>query len=310
MADLILETSKLTKAYGKRVVVDSLSLQVERGDIFGFLGQNGAGKSTTIRMALGLVRPTSGAVRVLGFDIARHPMKVLARTGAIVEAPAFYENFSGLQNLQLLSKMSGGAEPSRIQEVLSIVGLSGRARDPVRVYSHGMKQRLGIAQALLPGPELIILDEPTDGLDPQGIHEVRALIRKLRDEMGLTVFLSSHLLHEVEQICNRVAIIDHGRLLYQGLIQDLVATDKVVKLTVDRCEEAYQLLTSDPSLSVSLNGDKSLYVKMTDDQIPAINALLVERGFRVSELSPQTETLEQVFLRLTRPQSGTDRYVS
>ncbi|HWX40944.1 MAG TPA: ABC transporter ATP-binding protein [Blastocatellia bacterium] len=310
MADLILETSKLTKAYGKRVVVDSLSLQVERGDIFGFLGQNGAGKSTTIRMALGLVRPTSGTVRVLGFDIARQPLKALARTGAIVEAPAFYENFSGLQNLQLLSKMSGGAEPSRIQEVLSIVGLSGRARDPVRVYSHGMKQRLGIAQALLPGPELIILDEPTDGLDPQGIHEVRALIRKLRDEMGLTVFLSSHLLHEVEQICNRVGIIDHGRLLYQGLIQDLVATDKVVKLTVDRCEEAYQLLASDASLSVSLNGDKSLYVKMTDEQIPAINALLVERGFRVSELSPQTETLEQVFLRLTRPQSGTDRYVS
>jgi ABC-2 type transport system ATP-binding protein len=310
MADLILETNKLTKLYAKRVVVDSLSLQVERGDIFGFLGQNGAGKSTTIRMALGLVRPTSGAVRVLGYDIARHPLKALARTGAIVEAPAFYENFSGLQNLQLLSKMSGGAEPSRIQEVLSIVGLSGRARDPVRVYSHGMKQRLGIAQALLPGPELIILDEPTDGLDPQGIHEVRALIRKLRDEMGLTVFLSSHLLHEVEQICNRVAIIDHGRLLYQGLIQDLVATDKVVKLTVDRCEEAYQLLSSDASLSVSLNGDKSLYVKMTDEQIPAINALLVGHGFCVSELSPQTETLEQVFLRLTRPQTGTDRYVT
>ena len=310
MADLILETNKLTKAYGKRVVVNSLSLQVERGDIFGFLGQNGAGKSTTIRMVLGLVRPTSGAVRVLGFDIARQPLKALARTGAIVEAPAFYENFSGLQNLQLLSRMSGGAEPRRIQEVLSIVGLSGRARDPVRVYSHGMKQRLGIAQALLPGPELIILDEPTDGLDPQGIHEVRALIRKLRDEMGLTVFLSSHLLHEVEQICNRVGIIDHGRLLYQGLIQDLVAADKVVKLTVDRCEEAYQLLASDASLSVSLNGDKSLYVKMTDEQIPAINALLVEHGFRVSELSPQTETLEQVFLRLTRPQSGADRYVS
>jgi ABC-2 type transport system ATP-binding protein len=310
MADLILETNKLTKAYGKRVVVNSLSLQVERGDIFGFLGQNGAGKSTTIRMALGLVRPTSGAVRVLGYDIARQPLKALARTGAIVEAPAFYENFSGLQNLQLLSRMSGGAEPRRIQEVLSIVGLSGRARDPVRVYSHGMKQRLGIAQALLPGPELIILDEPTDGLDPQGIHEVRALIRKLRDEMGLTVFLSSHLLHEVEQICNRVGIIDHGRLLYQGAIQDLVATDKVVKLTVDRCEEAYQLLSSDASLSVSLNGDKSLYVKMTDEQIPAINALLVEHGFRVSELSPQTETLEQVFLRLTRPQSGADRYVS
>src|SRR5215467_13743291 len=310
MSDLILQTDDLTKAYGKRVVVDSLSLQVERGDIFGFLGQNGAGKSTTIRMALGLARPTSGKVRLLGFDIARHPLKARARTGAIVEGPAFYQNFSGFQNLSLLSRMSGGATPARIREVLGIVGLSSRAAEPVRVYSHGMKQRLGIAQSLLPGPDLIILDEPTDGLDPQGIHEVRALVRRLRDDMGLTVFLSSHLLHEVEQICNRVGIIDHGKLLYQGAIQDLVAKDKVVKLTVDRCEDAYKLLAADTSLSVSLNGDTSLYVKMSDEQIPSINALLVERGFRVMELSPQTETLEQVFLRLTRPQSGTDRYLS
>jgi ABC-2 type transport system ATP-binding protein len=310
MPDLILETDDLTKAYGKRVVVDSLSLKVERGDIFGFLGQNGAGKSTTIRMALGLVRPTSGAVRVLGFDIARHPLKAIARTGAIVEAPAFYENFSGLQNLILLSKMSGGASPRRIQEVLGIVGLASRAGDPVRVYSHGMKQRLGIAQALLPGPELIILDEPTDGLDPQGIHEVRALIRRLRDDMGLTVFLSSHLLHEVEQICNRVAIIDHGRLLYQGAIQDLIGKDKMVKLTVDRWEEAHRLLISEGKLAVSLNGDRSLYVKMSDEQIPRVNAMLVERGFQVMELSPQNETLEQVFLRLTKPQSATDRYIT
>ena len=310
MPDLILETDDLTKAYGERVVVDSLSLKVERGDIFGFLGQNGAGKSTTIRMALGLVRPTSGAVRVLGFDIARHPLKAIARTGAIVEAPAFYENFSGLQNLIILSKMSGGASPRRIQEVLGIVGLASRAGDPVRVYSHGMKQRLGIAQALLPGPELIILDEPTDGLDPQGIHEVRALIHRLRDDMGLTVFLSSHLLHEVEQICNRVGIIDHGRLLYQGAIQDLVGKDKMVKLTVDRREEAHRLLISEGKLAVSLNGDRSLYVKMSDEQIPRVNAMLVERGFRVMELSPQNETLEQVFLRLTKPQAATDRYIS
>ena len=310
MSDLILQTDDLTKSYGKRVVVDSLSLRVERGDVFGFLGQNGAGKSTTIRMALGLARPTSGKVRLLGFDIARHPLRARARTGAIIEGPAFYENFSGFQNLSLLSMMSGGATPGRIREVLGIVGLSARAADPVRVYSHGMKQRLGIAQALLPGPELIILDEPTDGLDPQGIHEVRALVGRLRDEMGLTVFLSSHLLHEVEQICNRVAIIDHGRLLYQGAIRDLVAKDKVVKLTIDRLDDAYRLLTSEARVPVNLNGDSSLYVKMSDDQIPRVNALLVERGFQVMELSPQTETLEQVFLRLTKPQASTDHYIS
>jgi len=309
MSDVVLETEDLTKVYRRRVAVDDLSLRVERGDIFGFLGQNGAGKSTTIRMVLGLVRPTSGRVLLLGHDMAKDPLRALARVGAIVESPAFYDHFSGRQNLRLLAAMSGGADERRLNEVLEIVGLRSRAQDAVRVYSHGMRQRLGIAQALLPSPEFIILDEPTDGLDPQGIHEVRLLIRRLRDELGLTVLLSSHLLYEVEQLCNRVAIIDRGRLLYQGTIEQLVAKDKTVKLTVDRVEEAYRLLAADPTLTVSRNGDASLYVKMADEQVPLINALLVERGFRVSELSPQRETLEQVFIRLTKPQAGTDRYI-
>ncbi len=309
MGEVILETEDLTKRFGRRVAVDELSMRVERGDIFGFLGQNGAGKSTTIRMVLGLVRPTSGRVRLLGHDMAKHPLRALARTGAIVETPAFYENYSGLQNLRLLAAMSGGVARKRIDQVLDIVGLRARAKDKVRVYSHGMRQRLGIAQALLPAPEVIILDEPTDGLDPQGIHEVRALIRRLRDELNLTVLLSSHLLNEVEQTCDRVAIIDHGRLLYQGTIEALIDKEKTVKLTVDRPEEAYELLSADPALVVSRNGAQSLYVKMADDQIPDVNRLLVERGFRVMELSHQRETLEQVFLRLTRPPVGTDRYI-
>lgn len=305
----MLETEDLTKRFGKRVAVDDLSMRVERGNIFGFLGQNGAGKSTTIRMALGLVRPTSGRVHLLGHDMAKQPLRALARTGAIVETPAFYESYSGLQNLRLLAAMSGGADQKRIDQVLDIVGLRARAQDKVRVYSHGMKQRLGIAQALLPAPEVIILDEPTDGLDPQGIHEVRALIRRLRDELNLTVLLSSHLLNEVEQTCDRVAIIDHGRLLYQGTIEDLIDKEKTVKLTVDRLEEAYRMLSADPTLVVSRNGTQSLYVKMADDRIPDVNRLLVEQGIRVMELSPQRETLEQVFLRLTRPPAGTDRYI-
>lgn len=184
--------------------------------------------------------------------------------------------------------------------MLEIVGLRERAHDPVRVYSHGMRQRLGIAQALLPDPELIILDEPTDGLDPQGLCEIRALILRLRDELGLTVVLSSHLLHEVEQICNRVAIIDEGRLLCQGSVEDLIAKDNWIKLRVDRITEAYELLLRDPHLSLSRNGDHSLYVKMADDQIPTVNALLVRHGFQVMELSPQRESLEQVFLGLTQ----------
>ena len=299
MKQLVLETQQLTKKYRRRVVVDQLSLMVEAGDIFGFLGQNGAGKSTTIRMALGLVRPTSGRVRVLGYDMARQPLRALKRIGAIIDAPAFYENFSGRQNLRMLAAMSGGAERQRIDSVLDIVGLRERAEDPVRIYSHGMRQRLGIAQALLPNPELIILDEPTDGLDPQGLCETRVLIRRLRDELGLTVMLSSHLLHEVEQICNRVAIIDEGRLLCQGSVEDLIAKDSWIKLRVDRMSEAYELLLKEPGLTISLNGDQSLYVKMADEQIPLVNALLVQQGFRVMELSPQRESLEQVFLRLT-----------
>jgi len=282
------------------VVVDRLSLTVERGDIFGFLGQNGAGKSTTIRMALGLVRPTSGRVSVLGHDMARQPLRALQRVGAIIEAPAFYENFSGQQNLRMLAAMSGGADPQRIEMVLEIVGLRDRANDPVKVYSHGMRQRLGIAQALLPNPEFVILDEPTDGLDPQGLHEVRVLILRLRDELGLTVMLSSHLLHEVEQICNRVAIIETGRLLYQGSVGDLIAEHHWIKLRVDRLSEAYELLSLDPELSISRNGDESLHLRITDEQIPVVNARLVQQGFSVMEISPQRESLEDVFLRLTQ----------
>lgn len=303
MCDAVLETERLTKRYGRRVAVDGLSLRVERGDIFGFLGQNGAGKSTTIRMALGLVRPTSGRVRLLGHEMSERPSLALMRTGAIVETPAFYEHFSARRNLRMFAAMSGGASATRIESVLDIVGLRERARDPVRVYSHGMRQRLGIAQALLPDPEFIILDEPTDGLDPQGIREVRLLIRRLREELRLTVMLSSHLLHEVEQICSRVAIIDGGRLLYQGALDNLLERDRTIKLTVDRPEEAYQLLSKNPALTVSRNGEGSLYVRMADEQIPIVNAALVERGFRVMELSPRRETLEQVFMRLTQQQS-------
>ena len=300
MTQVVLQTEQLTRKYRRRVVVDRLSLTVERGDIFGFLGQNGAGKSTTIRMALGLVRPTSGRVSVLGHDMARQPLRALQRVGAIIEAPAFYENFSGRQNLRMLAAMSGGAERQRIEMVLEIVGLRDRANDPVRVYSHGMRQRLGIAQALLPNPEFVILDEPTDGLDPQGLQEIRVLIRRLRDEFGLTVMLSSHLLHEVEQICNRVAIIETGHLLYQGSVGDLIAEHHWIKLRVDRLSEAYELLSLDPELSISRNGDESLHLRITDEQIPVVNARLVQQGFSVMEISPQRESLEEVFLRLTQ----------
>jgi ABC-2 type transport system ATP-binding protein len=295
----VIRTVNLTKRYRGRVVVNQLSFAVERGDIFGFLGQNGAGKSTTIRMLLGLVRPDSGSAQLLGYDMNRHPTRGLKRVGAIIEAPAFYDSFSGWQNLRMLSALSGGATLARIEAVLELVGLKERATDPVRVYSHGMRQRLGIAQALLPRPECIILDEPADGLDPQGIHEIRMLIPRLRDEEKVTILLSSHLLYEVEQICNRIAIIDRGTLLYKGSVNGLITNVRTIRLRVEPKEAAFELLSRRPAFSVSRNGDEWLYVKLAEEEIPELNALLVGRGMRVSEIAPQRETLEDAFLRLT-----------
>lgn len=299
MTDMVLQTDELTKRYGRRVAVDRLSLQVERGEIYGFLGQNGAGKSTTIRMLLGLVRPTHGRVQLLGHDLGKAPLLARARVGAIIEAPSFYDNLTGRQNLRLLASLSGGTTVARTSEVLAIVGLAARADEPVRVYSYGMRQRLGLAQTLLPHPSLIILDEPTNGLDPQGIHEVRQLIRRLRDEFGLTVMLSSHLLAEIEQLCDRVAIIDAGRLLYQGTVAQLIAPASTLTLRVDRVEDAYQLLRRDQTLTVRRNGADWLYVETPAEQIPAVNAALVAHGIKVYELTPHRETLEAAFLRLT-----------
>jgi ABC-type multidrug transport system ATPase subunit len=299
MSELILKTEAVTKRYGNRAAVDRVSLSVQRGDIFGFLGQNGAGKSTMIRMALGLVKPTSGHVFLFGHDMSRHPLRALGRVGAIVESPAFYENFSGFDNVRMLAALSGGASRHHIKETLDLVGLGKRANDQVRKYSHGMRQRLGIAQALLPRPEFIILDEPTDGLDPQGIHEIRRLLPRLRDELGLTIMLSSHLLHEVERACNRIAIIDHGRLLYEGGMEKLFSSDRLLKITAEPLERAYALLQRESGLSVSRNGSNSLYLKLQHESIPRVNALLVENGIRVTELSPHTETLEEIFLSLT-----------
>jgi ABC-2 type transport system ATP-binding protein len=306
--DAVLRTERLTKEYGRRTAVERLSLAVARGDVYGFLGQNGAGKSTTIRMALGLVRPTSGRVWLLGRDAVKDARRARSRVGGIVEAPAFYENLSGYENLRIFAAMSGGADRKHVEAMLDMVGLSRRARDHVGAYSHGMRQRLGIAQALLPRPEFVILDEPTDGLDPQGIVEVRQLILRMRDELGLTVMLSSHLLGEVEQLCNRVAIIDAGRLLYEGDVDALTAAGRSLRIRVDRVDEAYELLSREPELTLNRDGDGVLYVKTTDEHAATVNTLLVGRGFRVSELAPHRETLEEVYFRLIREAAASARH--
>src|SRR5690349_6318921 len=300
MSDIALQTENLTKRFKGRTAVDRLTIRVERGDIYGFLGPNGAGKSTTLRMLLGLVRPTSAKIK---FPVQGSNWEYLgarSRVGANIESPAFYENICGRRNLQLLASLSGGVQKQRVEQVLDIVDLRERASDPVKVYSYGMRQRLGIAQALLPTPEVIILDEPTNGLDPQGIQETRKLIRRLRDDMRLTVLLSSHLLTEIEQLCNRVGIIHEGRLLYEGGPEALVTPSKVYRVRVDDLSTAFELLTTLSGVTVSRNGDSILRIDANEESIAAVNALLVSKQIKVYELSPAQESLEEAFLRLTK----------
>ncbi len=298
--DVALQTEDLTKRFGGRIAVDRLTIRVERGDIYGFLGPNGAGKSTTLRMLLGLVRPTSGVIKFPVRASTWEYLRARSRVGAIIETPAFYETFSARRNLQLLASLSGGVQTKRVDEVLEIVDLSNRAHDPVKVFSYGMRQRLGIAQALLPTPEIIILDEPTNGLDPEGIHETRKLIRRLRDELRLTVLLSSHLLTEIEQLCNRVGIIHQGRLLYEGGPEALVAPTSLYKVRVDDLSRAFEILTKEPGVTVSRNGASFLRIEANAESISTMNAMLVANGIKVYELSPAQETLEDAFLRLTK----------
>lgn len=295
-----IETRELSKTFDRRTAVDQLSLQVQRGDVFGFLGQNGAGKSTTIRMLLGLAKPSSGSVSLLGRNLPEHREQALRKVGAIVDAPAFYANLTGLENLKLFSSLSGHVAAHRYREVLRWVNLSGRENDKVRIYSHGMRQRLGLAQALLPEPELLILDEPTDGLDPQGIREIRQLLVDLAQQHGLTIFLSSHLLHEVERICNRIAIIDQGRLLYQGTVRSLLEADLQFKIRTDRTEQAFQFLTEGLRLPVFKNGNDHLYLKIPEAEVAAVNRSLVSKGFQVLEISRHASSLEDIYFRLTQ----------
>ena len=225
----MLATHELTKSFGDTLAVDHLSLSVRRGDVFGFLGPNGAGKTTTIRMIVGLIYPTSGYAEVLDHQVPRDKEEALRHIGGFVEVPAFYANMSARKNLRLMGSLNGRVDEARIDEVLDIVGLRERADSKVGDYSHGMKQRLGIANALINKPELVILDEPTSGLDPQGMKDVRELVREL-GAGGTTVFLSSHLLHEVEQVCNRAAIINKGRVVVEGPVSELRPEHSAVKL--------------------------------------------------------------------------------
>ncbi len=301
MPDLVIETSALRKEFrtrrGKHVVaVEDLDLAVPQGGVHGFLGPNGSGKTTTIRMLLGLARSSGGDMRLFGESVPQRLPAVMDRIGAVVEQPRFTGSFSGRRNLTLLARAIG-VPKARVDSALSQVGLTGRDGDRFRTYSLGMKQRLAIAATLLKDPDLLILDEPTNGLDPAGIRDIRTMIREL-GESGVTVLLSSHILAEVQQVCDSVSIIGEGRLLSQGRVEDLVGRGEAmgVRLRVAERERAAEVLRA-AGMTVSIDA-QTLYVEAVPD--PArITQVLAEAGLFVRELVPDRADLESVFLELT-----------
>lgn len=294
----VIETEALTKRYGTFIAVDQLCLQISRGEVFGLLGPNGAGKTTTIAMLLGLVRPSAGRAIVLGHDIQAAPAAALRRVGAMIETPAFYPYLSGYDNLRVLAR-AGGLPAARIALVLEMVELTARARDRVRVYSQGMRQRLAIAAALLPDPELIILDEPTNGLDPAGTAEIRALIRALAAG-GRTIVLCSHILHEVEQLCGRVAILKAGRLVAAGAVATLLQRGQGLRLRVEGdVAQAAALAAALPWVAGVRQADSVLLVDAPAERAAELNAYLTRAGVLVAEIRALEHNLEQFFLEVT-----------
>jgi ABC-2 type transport system ATP-binding protein len=294
----LIELRSLRKVFGSRMALEALDLTVTRGDIFGLLGHNGAGKSTAIGMMLGQVWPTSGEVRVCGHDVTRERGKALQRVGAIFETPVFHDYLSGYRNLEILAQYTAVTPRAKILQVIDWVGLSGRENSKVKTYSHGMRTRLALAQALLPNPELLILDEPSDGLDPEGIHEMRATIQRLNRELGLTIFLSSHLLNEVEQLCTRIAVLQHGTKVFEGTMAEATCPQRWVRLRVNAFDDAVQVLRSRQLINDVRDGS---FVALADGF--ATNELvrvLVEQGFSVFEVAPQEDTLEAFYLSLVQ----------
>jgi ABC-2 type transport system ATP-binding protein len=292
-----IETQGLTKVYGQIVAVDHLDLEVERGEIFGFLGPNGAGKTTTMRMLLGLVKPTAGSAKMLGMSIESHLPAILARTGSIIENPTFYPYLSGTDNLRVIARVTGTPD-EKIPPLLDLVELSTAARRKFKTYSLGMKQRLAVAAALLNDPDLLILDEPANGLDPAGIVEMRNLMVRLKDE-GHTVLVSSHVLHEIEQICDRILILVRGKKIVQGRVRDLLASQGRIDVRVARAGEAEAILARVPWVSDVTREGERLLVAAPLDRSAEVNEVLARHELFASELRPEELSLEQYFLDVT-----------
>jgi ABC-2 type transport system ATP-binding protein len=304
----------LVKVYGELVAVDHVDLTVERGDVFGYLGPNGAGKTTSLRMLLGLIRPTEGSIRLFDRDPHVVGAKALDGVAGFVEGPTFYPYLTARRNLRMLAAYDEGdprSKRARIEELLELVELRDRGDDKVGGYSHGMRQRLGIAAALLREPRLLLLDEPTTGLDPAGMRDMRDLVRRLASE-GITVLLSSHLLGEVEELCNRVAIIRKGRIVYEGQLQDLLATAATgYRLRSPEPDRARALVLNQPGIREVVSVDGALRFQADEDAVAALSIALGQARIGVTALVPETASLEELFLGMTEEeQPGTEEAVA
>ncbi len=302
MSDVILRTTNLGKKYRDRWAAHDINLEVRQGDVFGFLGPNGAGKSTTIRMILSLIKPTDGSVVLFGHNLFREREKALFNVGGIVEKPDFYLYLTAFRNMEIAGSMTLGKTPDKknILDSLDHVGLADRAFDRVKTYSHGMKQRLGIAQALLTNPKLVMLDEPTNGLDPQGMKEVRELIAQLSQERGITVFLSSHLLNEVEQVATRMAIINKGEMVVQGSTAELLKTSaNKIHLKVEPKKKAFGLLKKMKQVTEPSLNDEGIMAKIEQKDLPDVVKMLVKNNCRIFMIEPK-HSLEEYFLSITK----------
>ncbi len=293
-----IEVRGLVKRYGDLEAVAGVDVTVNSGDVYGYLGPNGAGKTTSLRMMLGLIRPTEGSVRLFGRD-PMESVRALEGVAGFVEAPTFYPYMTGQRNLELLAAFDGGGAPSRIDAALDTVELSGRAGDRVGGYSHGMRQRLGIAAALLRAPKLLLLDEPATGLDPGGMRDMRLLIRRLADD-GMTVLLSSHLLAEVEEVCNRVAIVRSGRIVYEGEIAELkTGAGTTYRLVTTDDERALAVCRAQPGVANVRVESRRISFTADETAVAELSQALVEAGALIRSLAPQSVTLEDLFFSLT-----------
>ncbi|HTG70297.1 MAG TPA: ABC transporter ATP-binding protein [Candidatus Udaeobacter sp.] len=300
MEQPIVKLQNVTKKIGNRTIIDRLTLDLPLGEVFGFLGPNGSGKTTTIRMMVGLMSLTDGEITIGGHSITKHYEKAIRHVGAIVENPEMYKYLSGYDNLIHYARMIPGITEHRVHEVVKLVGLEGRIRDKVKTYSLGMRQRLGVAQAILHKPQLLILDEPTNGLDPAGIRELRDYLRMLSKEEGIAVFVSSHLLSEMELMCDRVAIIQNGKLIDVRTIrgEHAAKVNNRVVIEVDRPQGALEVLQA-AGRSGELEGDNALTVEADKENTAAINASLVSAGIKVYGIRAHVKTLEDQFLEVT-----------